>query len=192
LTKLRIAIRIGSERLTHASAVRRKRPSVVANGQRASDFAPPFRKNGVFPEEFDDCSTHGGGNIIKVSSLLSDVRRTLESLVQRRDERCDGFVQLMQMATHEKLGADADEVAKVLNKQCINRQLAKQALGLAREQGAFTVFALIDALTRLAQESKNAGDQLDADQQAARLFDLISPASLQLQKLAPADLAVAT
>lgn len=110
-----------------------------------------------------------------VHSALDDVRRTLDSLVRRRDERRDGFVRLMQKAMHEKLGTDADEVAKVLAKHGINRQLAKQALELARQQGAFTIFAIVDALTRLSQQCPNAGDRLDAGQQAARLFDLVSP-----------------
>ncbi len=128
-----------------------------------------------------------------VHSALGDVRRTLETLIQRRDERRDGFVALMQKAMKEKLGTDADEVAKILAQQGINRQLAKRALELAREQGAFTIFAIVDALTRLAQEAKNAGERLDLDQQAASLLDLISPASSQMQKLAPiSELAVAT
>ena len=54
--------------------------------------------------------------------VLGDVRRTLETLIQRRDERRDGFVALMQKAMKEKLGTDADEVAKLLAKQGINRQ----------------------------------------------------------------------
>ena len=114
---------------------------------------------------------------------------TLEMLVQRRD----GFLRLMQKAMREKLGTDADEVANVLSKQGINRQFAKQALELARQQGGFTIFAIVDALTRISQECANAGDRLDADQQAASLFDLVSPASTQAENAARStELAVAT
>jgi hypothetical protein len=97
---------------------------------------------------------------VGVHSAPDDVRRTLDSLVQRRDERRDGFVRLMQKAMHEKLGTDADEVVKLVSKRGINRQLAKQALDLARQEGAFTIFAVVDALTRLSQQSKNAGERL--------------------------------
>ena len=128
-----------------------------------------------------------------VHSALGDVRRTLETLIQRRDERRDGFARVMQKAMREKLGTDADEVMKVLSKHGINRQLAKQALELARDQGAFTIFAVVDALTRLAQNCKNAGDRLDVDQQAASLFDLVSSSPKQSRDAIRSDaLAIAT
>jgi predicted GNAT family acetyltransferase len=128
-----------------------------------------------------------------VHSALDDVRRTLDSLLQRRDERRDGFVRLMQKAVHEKLGTDADEVAKLLSKHGINRQLAKQALDLARQQGAFTIFAVVDALMRLSQQNKNAGERLEVDQQAASLFDLVSVAPPRVDATAQSgSLAVAT
>jgi hypothetical protein len=128
-----------------------------------------------------------------VHSALDDVRRTLDSLVQRRDERRNGFVRLMQKAMHEKLGTDADEVAKLLGKQGISRQLAKQALDLAHQHGAFTIFAVVDALTRLSQQNMNAGERLEVDQQAARLFDLVSVAPPRVDATAQSgSLAVAT
>jgi predicted GNAT family acetyltransferase len=128
-----------------------------------------------------------------VHSALGDVRRTLETLIQRRDERRDGFVAVMQKAMKEKLGADAEEVSKVLAKQGINRQLAKQALELARQNGAFTIFAVVDALTRLAQDAKNAGERLEMDQQAATLLDLVSPTPHRVDESARSEsLAVAT
>ena len=70
------------------------------------------------------------------------------------------------------LGADADEVLGVLANEGIGKALAKRALELAQAQGRFTIFAVVDALTRLAGECRNAGDRLQADQQAARLLQL--------------------
>lgn len=107
-----------------------------------------------------------------VHEALSEIRKTLEQLVQKRDERRDGFVRVMQKALHEKLGDDADEALKVLTKSGINRTLGKKALEIAREKGAFTIFAVVDALTRLAGELPNAGDRLVTDQKAASLLAL--------------------
>jgi hypothetical protein len=54
----------------------------------------------------------------------------------------------------------------------VGQVLRKQALELAREQGRFTIFALVDALTRVSGEFKNAGDRTEADQKAGRLLQL--------------------
>ncbi len=54
----------------------------------------------------------------------------------------------------EKLGADAESVVKELCKNGIPRNLAKDATELARKQGGFTIFSLIDALTRMTQTAK--------------------------------------
>jgi predicted GNAT family acetyltransferase len=105
-----------------------------------------------------------------VHDALRDVRRVIESLVAKRDERRDGFARVMKKAMVEKLGVDAEEVEKVLQRKGIHRQLAKEALQIAREQGRFTIFALVDALTRIAQQRVNAGERLEADQQAASLL----------------------
>lgn len=107
-----------------------------------------------------------------VGSILSDIRRTIDALTARRNERRDGFVRVIEKAMREKLGADADDVLKELSKNGISRQYAKQALDIAREQGAFTIFALVDALTRLAGTVVNAGDRLEMDARAAQLLTL--------------------
>ena len=71
-----------------------------------------------------------------------------------------------------KLGDDAEEVLKVLAQKTIPRSLAKKALEIAQEQGRFTVFALVDALTRLCREIENAGERMEADQKVAKLLEL--------------------
>ena len=78
----------------------------------------------------------------------------------------------MQRAMETKLGEDADEVRTVLTKQGISRALARQAIELAQQQGRFTVFALVDALTRLSRQIVNAGDRTEVDQQAGSLLTL--------------------
>lgn len=110
----------------------------------------------------------------KVSDGLFDIRRIIEGLVQKRDARKDGFVAVIRKAMAEKLGDDAEEVLKVLNRQGITRNVAKQALALAERQGRFTVWSLVDALTRLSGQMTNAGDRSDADEKAAGLLELVA------------------
>lgn len=107
-----------------------------------------------------------------VFDSLREIRRHIEQLVAKRDARRDGFAKIMANAFKAKLGDDAEQVAKVLSKQGIPRDLGKRALNMAASAGRFTVFSLVDALTRLAGEYENAGDRLEADEKAGRLLAL--------------------
>lgn len=107
-----------------------------------------------------------------VHESLSEIRRIIERLVQKRDDRRDGFAKVVRKAMETRLGDDAEEVAEVLAKAGVSQALRKQALDLAREQGRFTIFSLVDALTRLSGAFKNAGDRTEADQKAGRLLQL--------------------
>ena len=88
-----------------------------------------------------------------IQDSLAEMRRIVEQLVAKRDERRDGFVKVIAKAIHVRLGADAEEVAKVLLQHGIGRTWAKQALQIAEKQGRFTIFAMVDALTRMAGEN---------------------------------------
>lgn len=107
-----------------------------------------------------------------VHESLTEIRRIIERLVQKRDDRRDGFAKVVRKAMETRLGDDAEEVAEVLAKAGVSQVLRKQALDLAREQGRFTIFSLVDALTRLSGAFKNAGDRTEADQKAGRLLQL--------------------
>jgi hypothetical protein len=107
-----------------------------------------------------------------VHDSLRDIRRIVEALVEKRDQRRDGFVAAIKKAMVVRLGDDAEEVMKVLTKHGITRQLSKEALELAREQGAFTIFSVVDALTKIAGRLKNAGDRSEVDQKASSLLAL--------------------
>ncbi len=107
-----------------------------------------------------------------VHDSLREMRRIVEALVEKRDQRRDGFANAIGKAMTARLGDDAEEVMKVLSKHGITRQLAKEALDIAREQGAFTIFAVVDALTHLAGRIKNAGDRWEVDQKASSLLAL--------------------
>ena len=107
-----------------------------------------------------------------VHDSLGDIRRIIEGLVAKRDERKDGFARVIAKAMREKLGADADETFKALLKHGIPRGAAKQALEIAAKQGRFTIFSLVDALTRLAGELTYAGDRTEAGAKASALLAL--------------------
>ena len=110
----------------------------------------------------------------KVGEALGDIRRIVEQLVEKRDARKDGFVAVIKKAMEAKLGEDAEEAMKALTKAGITKTLAKKAIEVAEGQGRFTIFALVDALTRIARELPNAGERTDADQKAAGLLALVN------------------
>lgn len=107
-----------------------------------------------------------------VHEALAEIRRAVEALVEKRDARKDGFVRVIKRAMEATLGADQKEALEVLARNGIGKLLATRALEMAARQGRLTVFSVVDALTRLAGEFKNAGDRIQADQKAAQLLTL--------------------
>jgi hypothetical protein len=131
--------------------------------------------------EVVDFSRKHTGN---VHEAFTEIRRIIESLVQKRDQRKDGFVKVIRRAMEATLGKDAEEVLGYLSKSGISRSLAKRAVEIAQGKGRFTVFSVVDALTRIAGEMKNAGDRIAADEHAAQLLSS-SPAASPLWDLKP-------
>ncbi len=107
-----------------------------------------------------------------VRDAFGDVRGIIQALVAKRDQRRDGFARAVRQAMQTRLGDDADEALKSLAGAGIARSLAKQAIEMARQQGLLTVFAVVDALTRLSRRIEYAGDRTELDQQAGRLLTL--------------------
>lgn len=107
-----------------------------------------------------------------VKDGLNEIRRIIEMLVRKRDERRDGFVDVLRKAMTLRLGDEADEVSKVLKREGVPQGLGRKALEIAREQGAFTIFAMVDALTRLTQNVTYAGERTELDQKVASLLSL--------------------
>jgi len=103
---------------------------------------------------------------------LNEIRSILERLVARRDERRDSFAAVMKKAMSERLGDDAEEVTKVLSAEKIPRGLIKDAMEIARTQGGFTIFALVDALTKLSQKVNYAGDRTELESRIGQLLAL--------------------
>ena len=103
---------------------------------------------------------------------LFDIRCIIDDLVAKRDARRDGFATALARAMRERLGSDTEEVMKVLTQHEIPRNLAKQALDVAEQQGAFTIFSVVDALTRLTQSIRYAGDRVEIDARVGTLLAL--------------------
>lgn len=104
---------------------------------------------------------------------LLEIRRHIEALVAKRDARRDQFANVLAKAMHTRLGTEADDVAKELFKHGIPQHYIRDALEIARAQGGFTIFALVDALTRLTQRVSFAADRTDADAKVAGLLSLV-------------------
>lgn len=107
-----------------------------------------------------------------VHDALLEIRRGIEELVQKRDARRDTFYNAMKRAMKERLGDEAEDVMKKLTEHGISRSLAKQATDLAASQGRFTIFSLVDALTRLSGKVDWIGDRTEADERAGSLLAL--------------------
>jgi hypothetical protein len=107
-----------------------------------------------------------------VHEAFSEIRGIVERLVERRDQRRDGFANVVRKAMETQLGADAESVLKILGGHGITRAAAKEALELARKSGKFTIFSLVDALTRISARMKFAGERADADVKASSLLAL--------------------
>jgi hypothetical protein len=105
-----------------------------------------------------------------VHESFSEIRRIIERLVAKRDERRDGFARVIGKAMATTLGESSDQVLKLLSGRGITRSVAKEALKIAQESGRFTVFSVVDALTRLNGRMKNVGERTDADVKAASLL----------------------
>jgi hypothetical protein len=107
-----------------------------------------------------------------VYDAIGEIRTILERLVEARDARRDGFVRVMRQAMATSLGESSDDVLDRLKERGFTKALAREALDIARRKGAFTVFAVVDALTQLAGKKRNAGERNEMDQKSASLLTL--------------------
>jgi hypothetical protein len=108
-----------------------------------------------------------------VHESVKTIRTTIERLVETRDQRRDGFASLIKKSMQTSLGPDAESVLKTLHAHGIGKAVAKRAVEIGRRRGLFTIFSMIDALTRLSSDLKHAGDRVEADEKAGRLLALV-------------------
>jgi hypothetical protein len=109
-----------------------------------------------------------------VHEALREMRTIIGQLIDKRDERRDAFAKVIKKACEETLGPTAEDALAVLTQQGIQKTLAKKALEIARERGRFTIFAVVDALTRLSAKIAHVGDRTEADEKIGRLLSLAS------------------
>ncbi|NLX24242.1 MAG: DUF945 domain-containing protein [Phycisphaerae bacterium] len=107
-----------------------------------------------------------------VHEALAEVRQLIERLVTKRDQRRDGFVQVIHNAMRTQFGEDADEAVKVLGRHGIPRNLATKALEQARRSGRLTIFSVVAALTEMVSRYENAGDRTTLDTKSSSLLSL--------------------
>ena len=110
----------------------------------------------------------------RVRDSLTDIRAAIETLVQKRDQRKDGFAKVVAKAMEITYGQDSEEVEKLLAKTGFTKSLTAQAIQIARQQGRFTIWSIVDALTQLARESQFAGNRTEAEEKASALLSLVA------------------
>ena len=103
---------------------------------------------------------------------LNEIRSIIERLVAQRDSRRDSFVNVMRNACQTRLGETSEEIEKILKEGKIPGSVIKDALEIAQQNGAFTIFAIVDALTRLSQNVRYAGDRSVLDIRIGALLQL--------------------
>jgi hypothetical protein len=108
----------------------------------------------------------------KVHDALADIRSAIARLVESRDARRDGFVRVIENAMRERIGDDAEAALKAVQRHGVTGKIAKEAISLAESRGAFTIFAVVDAITTLASRMQFAGDRVDTEQKAASMLAL--------------------
>jgi hypothetical protein len=111
-------------------------------------------------------------HIGNIQDALDDVRDVIGQLVKQRDERRDSFASGIKLAMQTPFGEDAEEVRKQLGKRGVSSRLAEQVVKLAEEKASYSVFSIVDAMTRIAGRYENAGDRLTVDQKAGSLLSL--------------------
>ena len=109
----------------------------------------------------------------RIREALGVIRAAIEAMVEKRDERKDSFARVIAKAMESRCGDSAEDVQKLLAKNGFTRTLARKATDIAKAQGGFTIWSVVDALTRLARESRYVGNRTVADQKAASLLTMV-------------------
>ena len=107
-----------------------------------------------------------------VRETFAELQAAIEALVRRRDARKDGFAKVVAKAMGTIYGQDAEETTALLTKAGFTKQLADKATAIARQQGSFTLWSVVDALTQLARELPFASARTELDQKASALLAL--------------------
>ena len=109
-----------------------------------------------------------------VHDALDNIRRILHNLTKKRDKRRDGFVHVIRKAMGTNLDPNMERILGLLGSYGVRRSLAQQAVDHAKQEGALTIFSIVEALTRLSQDMPYAGERVTADAAASRLLTMVA------------------
>jgi hypothetical protein len=110
----------------------------------------------------------------RVRDTLAQIRQAIEQLAAKRDQRKDRFAKVIAKAMETTYGEDSQETQQLLTDAKFTRTFATRAIEIARTSGRLTIWAMVNALTQLARESKYAGSRAEIDQRASSLLNLVT------------------
>jgi hypothetical protein len=110
----------------------------------------------------------------RVRDSLNDIRRAIEQLVGKRDQRKDRFAKTISRAKETIYGSDMEESQQLLIDAKFTKSLAAKAVDIAFKSGRLTVWAMVNAITQLSRESQFVGNRTELDQKASSLLDLVA------------------
>lgn len=111
----------------------------------------------------------------QVQEGLVEIRQRIEALVRRRNDRRDSVAATIRKAMAESLGDTADIALQALTKQAIPRASVTRAIKELGDAGkSFTLWNLVDALTRFHTSVRYAGERADRDQFVGKLLGLVA------------------
>jgi hypothetical protein len=120
-----------------------------------------------------EVTTFSRKHTANVHDALPEITGLLDQLVKSRDRRRDAFVRQMTAAQTTVIGSDRDDTMKALAGKGIPQNSIREALNMVTASGSrFTVFALVDALTRISGRIRHAGDRAEIDSRIGRLLTL--------------------
>jgi hypothetical protein len=120
-----------------------------------------------------EVTTFSRKHTANVHDALPDIGGLLDQLVKSRDQRRDAFVRQITAAQTTVLGGSRDDTMKALAGREIPQTFIREALNTVTASGSrFTVFAMVDALTRISGLIRYAGNRAEIDSRIGRLLTL--------------------
>lgn len=107
-------------------------------------------------------------------NVLGTIRTILMDLAEKRHKRRKGFLEVIERAMNTRIGDTDEDALGLLREHGIGKALAAESLEIAKEHGGLTIFAVVDALTRISQHVNFAGDRARADAHASQLLALVA------------------
>jgi hypothetical protein len=109
----------------------------------------------------------------EVRQGLDQMRRVLEALLRRREDRRDAFIRLLRKANRLRLGSRAAEACARVRGAAIPARQACAAVEMAQQRGRLSVLAIVKALSRLSQCQAFIANRTALDARTAKLLALL-------------------